>query len=95
MRLEQVPCVELYPSLEKQFPILLLERGIAVMLFLSLDVPDQAIDVAPGARKRGVSLLPVRNPLNTELSLIHSAEPVFTSFTKSARLTVGCRLLRM
>jgi hypothetical protein len=30
------------------------------MLFLSLDVFDQVIDVAPGARKGGVSLLPVR-----------------------------------
>jgi len=30
------------------------------MLLLSPDVFDQIIDVAPGARKRGVSLLPVR-----------------------------------
>jgi hypothetical protein len=60
MGLEQVPCIEFYSSLEKQFPILLLERGLAVMPFLSLDVFDQVIDVAPGARKGGVSLRPVR-----------------------------------
>jgi len=56
---EHVAFVEFYPGLKKQFPILL-ERGAAVMLFLSLDVFDQAIDVAPGARKGFVSLLPVR-----------------------------------
>jgi len=30
-----------------------------------------------------------------EFSLIHSAEPVLISFTKSAKATVGCRLVRM
>jgi hypothetical protein len=56
MRLEQVPCVEFYPGVEKRFPILLLERGLAVMLFLSLDVFDQVIDVTPGQPRSGLSL---------------------------------------
>ena len=45
--LQHVPFVELNPRLQKQFPVLLLERGLAMMFFLSLDVFDQAIDVAP------------------------------------------------
>ena len=62
MGLEQVPLVEFYSGLQEQFPILLFERGLAVMFFLPLDVFDQVVDVALGARKRGVSLLPVRKP---------------------------------
>jgi hypothetical protein len=47
------------------------------MLFLSLDVFDQVIDVAPGARKGGVSPpASAKNLLNTELCLIQSAERV-------------------
>jgi hypothetical protein len=93
--LEHVPFVELYPRRQKQFPVLLRKRGLAMMLFLSLDIFDKAINVARRAGERGVALLPVRNPLSTEFSLIQRAEPVLISLTKSARLTVGCKLLRM
>ena len=62
---------------------------------MSLDVFDQVVDVALGAGKRGVSFLPVRNLLNTESCLIQSADAVLMSFTKSARLTLGCRPVRM
>jgi len=37
MGLEHVSFVELYSGLQKQFPVLLLEGGLAVMLFSSLD----------------------------------------------------------
>jgi hypothetical protein len=50
----------LYPGIQKQFPVLLLERGLAVMLFLSLDVTDQAIQIVLAAGEGAVSLLPVR-----------------------------------
>ena len=38
MGLEQVPFVEFYSGLQKQFPVLLLERGLAAMFSLSLEV---------------------------------------------------------
>jgi hypothetical protein len=41
--LEHVPFVELYPRLQKQFPVFLRERGLAMMFFLSLDIFDQVI----------------------------------------------------
>ena len=59
MELKHVPFVEFNPRLFQQLPVFLHKGGPAVMLLLSLNVFDQLIDLAPGARKRTVSLLPV------------------------------------
>ena len=67
--LEQVPLVEFYSRLQKQFPILLFERGLAVVFFLSLDVFDQVVDITLGAGQGGVSLLPVRKALEHRVRL--------------------------
>ena len=63
MGLEPVPFIKFYPGFDQQVPLLLLGRGLSVRLFLSLDGFDPVVDVALGAGKRGVPLLPARKPL--------------------------------
>ena len=54
-----------YPGFDQQVPVLLLERGLSVKLFLSLEVFDQEVDVALGAGQRGVPSCQWENLLNT------------------------------
>ncbi len=92
---EHISFVELYASLQQQLAVFLFEFHLSVMLLLSLDVIDQSGNLAGGAGERPVSLLPVRKLSENRILLDPCAEPVFTSLTKSAKLTVGCRLVRM
>ena len=82
MMLEHVTFVEFDPSLDKQFPVFLDERRSAVMLFLSLDVFDEALKVALGAGECRVSILPVREVFEDRVALNPEGGARFDVFHK-------------
>ncbi len=72
---EQIPGVVFHGELLEHLNIFFLERFLAMMLFLILDVLDNLINLSMGIRERPEALLPIESSVNPFLLVDETGRP--------------------